>query len=141
MLSWKNVVEMADNGIGFGAHTVNHLHLTRVSIEEAKREIEESKKMISDSTGLQINSFSYPYGEYNEDIKKLVKEAGFVFAFTAKPGMNRVGTDLLELKRIAIKGNDNIYDFKIKIIDKYGILQSSQIKLYRMLRKLSLYSR
>ncbi len=139
MLSWENIREMAENGIEFGAHTINHPHLTQINIEEAKREIEESKKVVSEFTGLRVSMFSYPYGEYNEDIKKLLEEAGFTCAFTVEPGMNREGTDLLELKRIAIKGNDSLSDFKIKIIDRYGILQLAQLRLDRLLHKLRVH--
>ena len=115
MLSQKEVCEMAENGIEFGAHTINHPHLTQINLEEAKREIEEPKKLISEFTGLPIIAFSYPYGEYNEDIKKLVKEAGFTCAFTVEPGINRQNGDLFELKRIAIDGHDSLFDFKKKI--------------------------
>ncbi len=139
MLSQEEIREMAENGIEFGAHTVNHLCLTQINIEEAKREIEESKKVVSEFTGLRVSMFSYPYGEYNEDIKKLLEEAGFTCAFTVEPGMNREGTDLLELKRIAIKGNNSLSDFKIKIIDRYGILQLAQLRLDRLLHKLRVH--
>lgn len=139
MLSWENIREMAENGIEFGAHTVNHSHLTQISIEEAKREIEESKKAVCEFTGLPISAFSYPYGEYNKDIKKLVKEAGFGYAFTVNPGMNRENGDLLELRRIVINGNDSLFDFKKKIIiGRYGILRKlAQIRPNRILRKLT----
>lgn len=139
MLSWENIREMAENGIEFGAHAVNHPHLTQINIEEAKREIEESKKVVYEFTGLPVSAFSYPYGEYNEDIKKLVKEAGFDCAFTVKPGMNREGGDLLELRRIVINGNDSLFDFKKKIITgRYGILHKlAQIRPDRVLRKLT----
>ena len=137
MLSWKNIREMAENGVEFGAHTVNHLHLLQISTKEAKREIEESKKVVSEFTGLRVSAFSYPYGEYNEDIKKLLEEAGFVCAFTIKPGTNIEGTDLWELKRIAINCNDSLSDFKKKIIGGYGILYKlAQIRPDRVLRKL-----
>jgi len=131
MLRWKDIREMAENGIEFGAHTVNHPHLTQISIKEAKREIEESKKVVSEFTGLPISAFSYPSGEHNKNIKKLVKEAGFTCAFTTKPGTNREGEDLLELKRIAINGNDSLSDFKKKIIGGYGILYKlAQMRLW-----------
>ncbi len=137
MLSWENIREMAENGIEFGAHTINHPHLTQINIEEAKREIEESKKVVNELTGLPVMAFSYPYGEYNEEIKKLAEEAGFACAFTAKPGMNREGTDLWNLRRIAINGDDSLSDFKKKITGGYGILHKlAQIKPDHLLRKL-----
>ena len=137
MLSWENIREMAENGIEFGAHTINHPHLTQINIEEAKREIEESKKVVNELTGLPVMAFSYPYGEYNEAIKKLAEEAGFACAFTVERGRNREGVDLLELRRIAIDNDDSLSDFKKKITGGYGILHKlGQIRPDRVLRKL-----
>jgi peptidoglycan-N-acetylglucosamine deacetylase len=67
-----------------GAHTVNHAHLTLIPQSEAKTEIEGSKTYLEDITGKQINMFCYPYGEFNQDTKLIVKACGFIGARTVK---------------------------------------------------------
>jgi peptidoglycan/xylan/chitin deacetylase (PgdA/CDA1 family) len=67
-----------------GGHTVSHAHLNLVSLEDAKVEIEVSKKWLEDLIGKEVTSFCYPRGRYNNDVKKLVKEAGFKEARTTK---------------------------------------------------------
>lgn len=69
-----------------GAHTLNHIDLTKVFISEAKREIEESKAYIEEMVGHDVDMFCYPLGRYNEEIKKIVKEAGFIGARTCNHG-------------------------------------------------------
>jgi len=68
-----------------GAHTLSHPDLTMVSLSEAKKEIEDSKKYLEDLLGHSISMFCYPYGRYNEVIKKIVKDCGFVGARTCDP--------------------------------------------------------
>jgi peptidoglycan-N-acetylglucosamine deacetylase len=67
-----------------GAHTVNHAHLTLIPQSEAKTEIEGSKIYLEDITGTQIKMFCYPFGEFNEDTKQIIKAAGFIGARTVK---------------------------------------------------------
>jgi peptidoglycan-N-acetylglucosamine deacetylase len=67
-----------------GAHTVNHAHLTLISRSEAKTEIDGSKLYLEDITGKKISMFCYPFGEFNEDTKQIVKASGFIGARTVK---------------------------------------------------------
>lgn len=125
MLSWQEVREMAQNGIEFSAHTVTHPHLTQISLEAAKKEIEDSKIAVSSQLSAVSSkpiAFCYPYGDYNDEVKKLIKEAGFDCAFTIKPGMNKGNCNLLELKRTEISGKDSLFDFKKKLAGGYEIL-------------------
>jgi glycosyltransferase involved in cell wall biosynthesis/peptidoglycan/xylan/chitin deacetylase (PgdA/CDA1 family) len=110
-LNDSQIKEMSESGLEFGVHTVNHPHLTQIGIEEAKKEIGESKKTVA--------AFCYPYGEYNQEIKSLVKEAGFACAFSEIPGKNTNAVDLFELKRIEISGKDSLFDFKKKLAGAY----------------------
>jgi len=69
-----------------GAHTLSHPDLTKVPLLEAKREIEDSKTYLEDLLGHTISMFCYPYGKYNEDVKKVVEDSGFIAARTCDPG-------------------------------------------------------
>ncbi len=112
-LSVDEIKEMMRSNISFGGHTKTHPHLTQVSYEQAKSEI------FGSSPHQGQPPFCYPYGDYNESVKKLVKDAGFSCAFTVKPGINYVGQDLFEIKRIDVLGEDVFSSFKYKITDKY----------------------
>ncbi len=121
-LTRAQVKEMAEYGIEFGAHTITHPHLTQIPLEEAKKEIEVSKKIISELIGHDVNSFCYPYGEYNEEIKNLVKNAGFKCAFTEKVGRNSEKDDPFELRRTEMSGIDSMFDFRKKLAGAYDVL-------------------
>jgi len=48
LLDWEEVREMANNGIDFGAHSMTHEVLAKLSLEEACREIVKSKSAIQE---------------------------------------------------------------------------------------------
>jgi peptidoglycan-N-acetylglucosamine deacetylase len=67
-----------------GAHTLSHPDLTKISVKEARLEIEGGKKWLEGLLGQPVESFAYPSGFYNEKVKELVKEAGFESARTVE---------------------------------------------------------
>ena len=82
LLTDKEIIELSKD-FEIGAHTMTHLRLTKVS-EEAFKEIIESKKYLENLTKKKIECFCYPGGKYNNEIKELVKKAGFVYARTMR---------------------------------------------------------
>jgi len=84
ILSWDEICEMKDNGISFGAHTLTHTNLKNADLEEAEKEIVQSKAIIEKKVKTNVRSFAYPYGSkfYDNKIVKLLKNNGFDCAFT-----------------------------------------------------------
>jgi peptidoglycan/xylan/chitin deacetylase (PgdA/CDA1 family) len=87
-------------GHEIGAHTLTHPYLTRVSFREASEEIISGKKKLEDLFDQPIRHFCYPYGDWNESIRDLVREAGYTTACTTDFGVNTTATQPFELKRI-----------------------------------------
>lgn len=81
----KDIVAL-DKKVEIAAHTISHPDLTKVSLSEAEREIKDSKTYLEDLLGHSISMFCYPYGRYNDAIKKIVKDSGFIAARTCDPG-------------------------------------------------------
>ena len=74
-VSWDQIREMSRNGILFGAHTINHPILTRVSPETAGNEIVGSRKHLEKELGQPVEWFCYPQGgpaDFNDRIKDQV---------------------------------------------------------------------
>lgn len=80
------LMEMADHGITFGAHTVNHPILTRCDPQEWKREILESRKQLSALPNGYIDIFAYPNGtreDQSKSIADFLKSMNFKAGFVA----------------------------------------------------------
>ena len=89
MMNWEQVREMNAANIDFGAHTVTHPILTRISPEQVRIEISDSKKKIEQELGKPVTSLAYPNGmkaDFNDIVINLAKETGFVTAFTLLNG-------------------------------------------------------
>jgi peptidoglycan/xylan/chitin deacetylase (PgdA/CDA1 family) len=102
MLTWDEIKDMHRNGISFGSHTVTHPILSKVSIEKAKEEIYLSQKKIEQELNDPIRSFAYPNGkpvDFNNSIKEILKELGYICAVTTIFGTNETDQDLFELRR------------------------------------------
>ena len=99
MLSWNELQEMKRWGIELGAHTCVHPDLTRLPIEQIEVEIHASKAILEDALGVQVASFAYPYGRYDNRIKKIV-EKDFVCACSDKLGLVHPQSDPYALERV-----------------------------------------
>ncbi|MFH1423744.1 MAG: polysaccharide deacetylase family protein [Candidatus Nealsonbacteria bacterium] len=115
-LNWAQIKEMHGSGlIDFEPHTCTHRELTGVSLEEAKKEILDSKKIIEEGLGKKCHFFAYPRGKYNEEVVKILKENGFSAAVTVNPCRVKKSNDLLKLPRQSIDSATGRLQFLHKI--------------------------
>jgi hypothetical protein len=61
-----------------GAHTLDHVTLTRANENQAWQQIVGSKSWLEDSTGLPCLMFCPPEGKYSGQHLKMVKKAGYL---------------------------------------------------------------
>ncbi len=87
-MSWDQIKILRDSGIEIGSHTLRHPMLTKV--KNAQDEITRSKKILEDKLGITVTTFAYPYGNYNEKIEQMVKNAGYTTgrSFTTGNGIS-----------------------------------------------------
>jgi len=129
MLTWDEVSRMRHAGWGFGAHTVTHPVLSRLSREEALRELVESRRAIEERLGEPCRVFAYPNGrpaDYTPAVKSLVREAGYRWALTTVFGAYPVRSasgpgDPLEIPRMGIgEGDPDLYLAKLTLYKFLG---------------------
>jgi peptidoglycan/xylan/chitin deacetylase (PgdA/CDA1 family) len=78
MMTWEDVKQVNAAGFGIGSHSVTHETLATIEDDGAlMNELQNSKKIIKDKTGIDPRVFSYPCGDYDERVKKFTKEAGY----------------------------------------------------------------
>ncbi|GAP22653.1 polysaccharide deacetylase family protein [Leptolinea tardivitalis] len=113
-LSWEQINTLGhDPLVTIGAHTCSHPPLAGLTEQEAQDEMQNSRQIIWEKTGLRAEHFAYPYGsplEVTDREIKLASRLGFKTAATTNQGnvyayhRNR----LLQLPRININESEGL---------------------------------
>lgn len=107
-LSWGELQEMTRSGLVFvGNHTWSHYSITRGPLDKIKFEIATGKQQLQDYTGQNVETFTYPYGEFNDNAILVLKNEGFVAAFSEIPGFWQCDSFIMALHRTRI-GNSHL---------------------------------
>ncbi len=72
----ESVKQLSDAGHEIMNHSDTHPHMTQISVEKMKEEIENCDKKIEKITGKKPNMFRAPYGDYDNKVIKTMKELG-----------------------------------------------------------------
>jgi peptidoglycan/xylan/chitin deacetylase (PgdA/CDA1 family) len=103
MMNWEEVNEMVANSVNFGAHTVSHPFLPLMPLDEAKREIQDSKLIIEEKTGKTVRHFAVPNGkndDFSPELSEFCREIGFDTVVTTEPGVVGGSADTYSLARV-----------------------------------------
>lgn len=82
-LLWHEVLQLMDEGWEVGSHGATHRPLTYLPNDVAKNEIEYSKAFLEHRLSTPIRFFSYPFGNHDDRIKAMVRNAGYELAVIA----------------------------------------------------------
>ena len=113
-LGWRQLRQLAQEGVEIGAHTMTHPFLTRLPSEAARAEIADSKKALEDGTGRAVRLFAYPYGDVSDAVARMAEEAGFEAAYTMNPFAPNGAADRFELPRMGVYSIDGRRRFAAK---------------------------
>ena len=70
------VKKISDMGHEIGTHSATHPHMSKMGKSAIEKELESSKKAISDITNKPVELFRAPFGEYNNTVIETAYEKG-----------------------------------------------------------------
>jgi peptidoglycan/xylan/chitin deacetylase (PgdA/CDA1 family) len=76
LLSWAQLEALHADGHEIGGHALDHVDITKVSEEEARRQVGDDRATLR-QRGFDVQSFAYPHGEYNAIVRSIVHECGY----------------------------------------------------------------
>jgi len=123
-LNWDQVREMKEWGISFGSHSCSHPILTEVSLDEARKEIIDSKSIIEKNTGGHVGFICYPSGAFNDSIIDIVKRSGYEGGVVTSVSCG-VKNKSYTLKRVSVYRADKRLKFRIKIFKGFNIFREA----------------
>ena len=102
-MTWKQIKEIiASDLVTIGNHSHTHEYLIDWKDNEIKSDLETSIKIFKNQLGFSPKIFSYPFGEYSSNLKKIVSDLNFKYAFGQHSGVIDPTKDFLELPRFPI---------------------------------------
>src|SRR5438270_5627803 len=125
-ITWEQLADMRDNGVDIEAHSATHQDLreghtitlaspggkkTRTKLtgpqyeQWIQNEVVGSKQLLEQRLGIKINCFAVPFGNYNEHVKELARNAGYEAMFTVYGQPITFTSPLDSIGRYAIEAN------------------------------------
>ena len=110
-MNWDQILELHKNeNVEIGNHSHSHEYLVEENKEVIKNDILKSINIFETKLGRNSDFFSYPFGEYSNEFKKIIKGLGFKYAFGQHSGVIDETKDYWELPRFPI--NEKYGDVK-----------------------------
>ncbi|MEC7168989.1 MAG: polysaccharide deacetylase family protein [Pseudomonadota bacterium] len=102
-MNWEQIIELhKSENVEIGNHSHSHEYLVDENSEFIKKDILTSIKIFEERLGKNSDFFSYPFGEYSNEFKTIIKDFGFKYAFGQHSGVIDETKDLWELPRFPI---------------------------------------
>ncbi len=102
-MNWEQIKELSNaDHVVIGNHSHSHEYLVNENSKFIKDDIMKSMKIFKEQLGKNSDFFSYPFGEYSLEFKKIIKDLNFKFAFGQHSGVIDETKDLWELPRFPI---------------------------------------
>lgn len=125
-ITWEQLADMRDNGVDIEAHSATHQDLreghsvtviepggkrTRKKLTGAdydkwvQNEVVGCKDLLEQRLGIKVNCYAVPFGNYNEHVKELARNAGYEAMFTVYGQPITFTSPMDALGRYAIEAN------------------------------------
>jgi peptidoglycan/xylan/chitin deacetylase (PgdA/CDA1 family) len=116
----KQLQQLPAEWITLGAHTKTHPRLSKLNEVEAKSEILGPRGTLADLFGCAAETFSFPYGDFNEKLICWCKEAGYKRVFTTLPKQVSQGSEQFVVGRVSVEPTDWKLEFQLKLLGGYS---------------------
>jgi len=102
-MNWDQIKEISKEKFAhIGNHSYSHEYLVDMSNQEIINDINRATISFKNNLGNNSVFFSYPFGEYSNNFKTIIKDLGFKYAFGQHSGVVDETKDFYELPRFPI---------------------------------------
>ena len=88
--------------IEIGSHGHLHYNLGNICIEDANRELLQSKNLLEKTLDIDVNMIAYPDGSYNEEVKNVAQKIGYLYQMAVNYTEDKDTDDLRIMNRYGI---------------------------------------
>ncbi len=119
LMSLSEMRQWSQAGQEVGSHGMDHLHLSRLSPEQAQRQIVESRQTLARLVGQEVTAYCYPYGDFKAEHVQMAREAGYTNATTTERGLAHLTDDPHQLHRVGIWRTTHLLRFFQKCLTQH----------------------
>ena len=113
--------------IKVGSHGLYHKRLDLLEKHKAVYELKESKRILENELGVEIDYFAFPYAEYNEELIHIAQAVGYKKIFTGLPEPLENIKIRNVLGRVNVSPKDWLVEFKLKSMGAYKWLPKAVV--------------
>jgi len=107
-LTEEDIVQLDQQGFAIGSHGQSHRNFHKIPIEEAIKEMHESKEWLEGLLGKTIQTICFPIGGIDSDLALAAENLGYTIGIsTFKGSLQILDSDKMALRRVNIK-NDTL---------------------------------
>lgn len=103
-----------------GSHGLWHRHFNRLTRHDARFELTESRRLLSDITGTNVDLLAWPYGECNAELERLSAACGYRASWSVWKGSNSKHSRW----RVPLGRRDNLARFVVKSSGMYALTKA-----------------
>lgn len=103
-MSTTQIKNLSDSGHDIGAHTWNHLAVTKYEEKDWDIQLMRQKKQLEVITGKGVNCFAYPFGVWNKASIPKIKNSGYQLAFILST-KGDLDEPLFTIRRLSVHGS------------------------------------
>jgi hypothetical protein len=118
MLDWSQVRAMQAAGVHFGAHTMTHPSVARLTSPQFEEELLASRTLLEVGMDTAVEDFAYPFGKPADCLPpgdETLPSYGYRSAVTTSEGINSSDADLFRLNRMQIGDDASIALFAFNV--------------------------
>lgn len=119
LMSLSEMRQWAQAGQEVGSHGLDHLHLPRLSREQAQNQMSDSRLMLGSLVDQEVTAYCYPYGDFKSEHVQMAKVAGYANATTTERGLVNMSDDLFALHRVGIWRSTHLLRFFQKCLTQH----------------------
>lgn len=124
-LSWKQLGEIHQAGMEVGSHSITHVNLAELEPEALRVELRDSKRVLEDHLGDEIDSLAYPFGIPGRHVTARTiaeaRDAGYRTGTAILYRDVRRQDHALNIPRIAVK-NNTLQLLRAKIVGSLDVI-------------------
>ncbi len=139
MLSWGQLLEVAECGVEIGAHSHTHPELDALVPRVLEWEVVRPKRLLEERLGREVASFAYPHGYANPRLRGGVRAAGYRSACAVRNLPSHPGDDHFFLARQTMRPSTGLDTFRRILTAPYrppSLLQAHVLPWgWRMVRR------